>query len=96
MMDKSYVYIAADNASRLCVGIYAPKIEEKKAEKIFKESAEVSLNKKLLYYEIYLDQNDAEIRAHQIKEWPENKKKFLINFVNPSWDDWSSQLQEKS
>ena len=42
---------------------------------------------KLIYYEIYDDMSNAINREKQLKKWRREKKEFLINNFNPTWED---------
>jgi hypothetical protein len=78
MMPKSYVYILADELRRLVI-----------------KSEDLPLNfenKQLVYYEIFDDSSEADRRKETIESWPEKKIQFLINLVNPTWDDWKKEI----
>ena len=47
---------------------------------------------KLVYYEEFNDVNDAISREKQLKKWRREKKNWLIQQKNPSWNDWSEGL----
>jgi len=47
---------------------------------------------KLVYYEIFDKIENAIIREKQIKDGSRNKKKELINHINPKWNDLYNQL----
>ena len=49
--------------------------------------------RQLVYYEIYDSLLDAVIRKNIIESWPEKKIRFLINFVNPLWNDWKEEIK---
>ena len=42
---------------------------------------------KLVYYEETTDVNSAIAREKQIKGWTRKKKNWLIESINPNWDD---------
>jgi putative endonuclease len=42
---------------------------------------------KCVYYEIFLDIEQAIEREKQIKNWNRNKKEKLINRLNPEWNN---------
>jgi hypothetical protein len=78
MMPKSYVYILSDEYKKLVI-----------------KSADLPLcfeNKQLVYYEIFDDSIEADRRRETIESWPEKKIQFLINLVNPTWDDWKKEI----
>jgi len=43
--------------------------------------------KKLIYYEIFFDPENAIMREKQIKSGSRRKKEALINRFNPTWED---------
>ena len=78
MMPKSYVYILSDEFKKLVI-----------------KSAGLPLiceNMHLVYYEIFEDSIEADRRRETIESWPERKIQFLINLVNPTWDDWKKEI----
>jgi predicted GIY-YIG superfamily endonuclease len=78
MMPKSYVYILSDEFKKLVI-----------------KSADLPLNfedKQLVYYEIFDDTEEADKRRETIESWPVRKIQFLINLVNPTWDDWKKEI----
>lgn len=42
---------------------------------------------KLVYYEVYEDPENAISREKQLKKWRRDKKDYLINIMNPNWND---------
>ena len=44
---------------------------------------------KLVYFEEYLNPNDAISREKQLKGWRRSKKNALVETTNPSWSDLS-------
>ena len=46
----------------------------------------------LTNYEIFDNLDEANNRKKTIESWPEEKIKFLIDFVNPSWEDWKKEI----
>jgi putative endonuclease len=48
--------------------------------------------KKLIYYEHYTNVDEAIARETQLKKWSRAKKIALINRMNPSWFDLSSDV----
>ncbi len=44
---------------------------------------------KLVYFEEYLNPNDAISREKQLKGWRRSKKNALVESTNPSWSDLS-------
>ncbi len=47
---------------------------------------------KLVYYEVYYDQEHAILREKQIKAGSRDKKIQLVNSINPTWVDLHDQL----
>ena len=45
---------------------------------------------KLVYFEEYLDVNQAIGREKQLKNWNRSKKEFIIRGFNPGWRDLSN------
>jgi len=77
-MPKSYVYILTDDYRNLMIKSGASPLS--------------LTDKRLVYYEIYDDGNEAEFRKKTIESWPERKIEFLIDLVNPSWNDWKNEI----
>jgi len=48
---------------------------------------------KLVYFEICTDINQAIAREKQIKSWLRKKKVYLIESVNPEWNDLSQEWE---
>ena len=48
--------------------------------------------KKLVYYEVYQDIENAISREKQIKSWSRKNKVKLINTMNQGWHDLSEEL----
>jgi putative endonuclease len=40
-----------------------------------------------IYYEVFLDIEQAIGREKQLKKWSRNKKEILINRINPQWNN---------
>ena len=47
---------------------------------------------KLVYFEKYSKINDAIAREKQLKRWKRDKKNFLVETINPLWEDWSTHF----
>ena len=47
---------------------------------------------RLVYFEVYQDIITAISREEQIKSWSRKKKNFLVNQMNPLWQDLYSSL----
>ena len=48
--------------------------------------------RKLVYYETFLDVDNAIAREKQLKRWSRKKKNALVESVNPLWEDLSKQV----
>ena len=49
----------------------------------------------LVYYERFNEARDAIARETQLKKWRREKKNWLIEKMNPSWYDLSSEIIEE-
>ena len=49
----------------------------------------------LVYYEVFHDVRDAIARETQIKKWRRDKKNWLIERMNPAWQDLSAEIVEE-
>lgn len=49
---------------------------------------------RVVYYEVYGDPEQAIKREKQIKKWSRKKKDFLVNKMNPDWEDLSLRWYE--
>ncbi len=47
---------------------------------------------KLVYYETFLDVENAIDREKQLKRWSRKKKNDLVESVNPSWEDLNKKV----
>ncbi len=95
-MKKYYVYIMASNKNgTLYTGItndinrrsFEHKIHLNKSS----FSARYNVNK-LVYMEVFENPEYAIMREKQIKSWSRNKKKDLIESMNPDWVDLFNYL----
>ena len=50
---------------------------------------------RLVYYEVFHDVRDAIARETQIKKWRRAKKDWLIERMNPQWEDLSADIIEE-
>ncbi len=48
--------------------------------------------RKLVYYETFLDVDNAIAREKQLKRWSRKKKNALVESKNPAWEDLSKQV----
>jgi putative endonuclease len=49
---------------------------------------------RLVYFERFLDVNNAIGREKQLKRWRRSKKKWLVDTMNPEWKDLSAEWFE--
>ena len=94
--NKYYVYIMASKRNgTLYVGITnnigRRIVEHKKHENKKSFTARYHIDK-LVYMEIYENPEYAIMREKQIKKFSRNKKKDLIELMNPNWDDMFEHL----
>jgi predicted GIY-YIG superfamily endonuclease len=84
-MTNSYVYILSDESKALIIRtrMFA-NIDDKLRMKF--------CSKSLVYYEVFDNQDGANKRKETFEGWPEKKIKFLIDFVNPEWEDWKNEI----
>jgi predicted GIY-YIG superfamily endonuclease len=84
-MPNSYVYILSDESKTLIIKTKMFANMEEKLRMKF-------CSKNLVYYEVYDNRFDANKRKETFESWPEKKIKFLIDFVNPEWQDWKNEI----
>ena len=48
--------------------------------------------RKLVYYETFLDVDNAIAREKQLKRWSRKKKNALVESKNPAWKDLSEKI----
>ncbi len=85
-----YVYITASHTRRLYTGFSGDLLDRiwKHKNNYYPKSFTAKYNiKKLVYYEIFDDPNEAIEREKQIKNWRRSKKIALIEKHNPGWVD---------
>lgn len=89
-MKKMYVYIITNERNgTLYIGVTSDlvrRIYEHK-EKIFEGFSSKYCLDKLVYYEIFEDEENAINRETVLKRWNRNWKKDLIEGFNPEWKD---------
>ena len=84
-----YVYILASESGTLYIGVtdnLARRIWEHKNDLVKGFTQKYSCHK-LVYYEQFLDAENAILREKQLKNWRREKKEMLIRKVNPGWED---------
>jgi hypothetical protein len=82
-MPLTYLYILSDDAKGLAI----------KTKMISFDKNEINFcGKRLVYYEIFNNLTEADLRKQTIESWPEKKIKFLVDLVNPKWEDWKEEI----
>ena len=92
-----YVYIMSNRAGITYIGItnnLLRRVEEHKTGK-YPGFSKKHRTHRLVYYEEHQYVNDAIYREKQIKTWRQQKKRDLITFINPKWEDLSHGFYEK-
>ena len=88
----NYVYIMASVTRVLYTGvtknIYARVQQHKDASEVSSFTARYRVNR-LVYCEEFDNIYDALNREKQLKRWRRNKKLYMINKLNPNWEDLS-------
>jgi len=89
-MDCYYVYILSDVRGRaLRVGV-TDNLSGYLREQRARDGSDVlrtTAPNRLVYYEFTEDPDAALSRERQIRGWRHERKKTLINAMNPQWDD---------
>jgi len=94
-MKQGYVYIMSNKKDgTLYIGVTSNLIKRVYEHKnSFVDSFTKKYNiKKLVYYEIFSDIQDAIVREKQLKAGNRNKKIELINSMNDNWNDLYDSL----
>src|SRR5882724_10565751 len=87
-----YVYIMGSISGTLYTGLTSKldaRVRQHKAGRFEGFSKDYKTHR-LLYFERYAEVNKAIAREKQIKRWRREKKVALIQLMNPSWVDLSS------
>jgi len=96
-MKEYYVYILTNKTNRvLYIGVtnnLQRRIYEHKNKMIDGFSKKYNLTK-LIYFEQTPDIYSAISREKQLKKWRRSKKEWLINQLNPNWEDLSKNWFE--
>lgn len=94
-----WVYILSSNSGTLYVGItgyFERRIHQHKYDTIEGFTKKYKVHR-LVYYESYQDVQLAIGREKQIKRWRREKKIFLIEKMNPRWEDlaenWGREMR---
>ena len=93
-MKQYYVYILSSQTGTLYVGVTSDllkRVREHKEKHVDGFSKKYRIDQ-LVYYEITSDVNSAIAREKQLKKWRREKKEFLINKMNPKWEDLYRKL----
>ena len=98
MREAFYVYIMACNTrSTLYIGMtnsLLARIQQHRRQESRGFSAQYH-TLHLVYYEVFNDVRDAIARETQIKKWRREKKDWLVERMNPRWDDLSAEIVEQ-
>jgi putative endonuclease len=91
MQKGSYIYIMTNqNKTTLYIGVtndLERRVQEHRTH-IHKDSFTAKYNlEKCVYYEIFLDIEQAIAREKQLKRWSRSKKEMLIKRINPEWNN---------
>jgi len=93
-MKNYYTYILTNYSKTLYVGMtnnLAKRVFEHKNKLIPGFTTRYAINQ-LVYFEVFNNPQDAIQREKQIKGWLREKKIALIETVNPTWNDLSSEI----
>jgi predicted GIY-YIG superfamily endonuclease len=50
----------------------------------------------LVFYEMFENESEAEKRYNEISHWLKRKIIFVVDLVNPLWEDWTNQFINNS
>jgi putative endonuclease len=92
-----FVYMVASKSRVLYIGMTArldQRIREHKQDLIDGFSKQYRCHR-LVYYESFDDVKKAIDREKQLKRWNRAKKDWLIERVNPTWEDLAEGLGER-
>ena len=87
-MNKHYVCVIAGNDKSIRVDV----MPESSEIKINVDPVENNSDKKLVFYEEYLDKTRADERKHEIDSWMKLRIKKVVDIYNPKWEDWSNRI----
>ena len=97
-MKTYYVYIVASKTRALYIGVtnnLLRRVYEHKTKAIEGFTSKYNAHR-LVYYEETNDIHAAIAREKQLKGWRRDRKKELINSINPAWKDLSEEWYEKT
>jgi len=95
-MKDYYVYILANNAQVLYIGVTSNlegRFFEHTVERDPKSFVARYNLDRLVFYETYPTPNEAIAREKQLKGWNREKKKKLIRELNPTWQNLFEDLK---
>ncbi len=91
MSNQFWIYIMASRTGTLYIGVtndLERRVYEHKSDLIPGFTRQYQCHK-LVYFEEYLNIDQAIQREKQLKGWSRGKKESLIKTINPSWKDLS-------
>ena len=83
--NKTVLYIGVTN--NLKVRLYQHSKESNKTSFSYRYKTHF-----LIYFEHFLNIEQAIAREKQLKKWSRKKKEFLINLTNPNWDFLNDEI----
>src|SRR5438046_5522022 len=96
---RYFVYIMTNRSKNFYVGVTSELMIRSIQHKEGKYEGHTSRYKldRLVYYEVFVDVNNAIAREKQIKRWTRKKKIDLIISMNPTWrdlsEDWGKPIE---
>jgi putative endonuclease len=96
-MKQYYVYIMTNRSRTLYTGVtndLQRRVYQHKHGMGSRFTSKYNIHR-LAYFEVFADIRDAIAREKQIKGWLRAKKVALIESMNPTWEDLSSDWYEK-
>ncbi len=93
-MKQYYIYMMSSQSKVLYVGVTSDLVKRVYAHKngLLDGFSKKYKTKKLVYYEATDDVISAIEREKQIKRWRRVKKDFLVNAMNPNWEDLGKNM----
>ncbi len=93
MTQNYYIYIMTNRSRTFYVGItnnLEQRVYEHKQKLIDGFTKRYNISR-LVYYEVFTDVRDAIAREKKVKDWRREKKIALIESMNPTWKDLSTE-----
>ena len=90
-----HVYIMASASGVLYIGVTGhleSRVHQHKSKLLPGFTSQYNVTK-LIYFEPFTEIRDAIAREKQLKRWRRDKKVFLIERMNPTWRDLSSDFR---